>query len=132
MGQEEIWVGFFLHRKTMLNSEDILRLFLPSWLFDYFELEKFTQDSFRIDVYLSEKKLRSEVASGSLISQGFTDYSVVQDFPVKGKVVYLHLRQRKWLNKDTGEITSRQFDINYEGTRLRKEFVAFSKASNRK
>jgi hypothetical protein len=116
----------------MLNSEDLLRLFLPSWLFDYFELEKFTQDSFRIDVYLSEKKLKPEVSSGSLISHGFTDYSIVQDFPVKGKAVYLHLRRRKWLNKDTEEIISRQFDINYEGTRLTKEFVAFLKESNRK
>jgi hypothetical protein len=119
-------------KKKMLNSEDILRLFLPSWLFDYFELEKFTQDSLRIDVYLSEKKLKPELSSGSLISHGFTDYSIVQDFPVKGKAVYLHLRRRKWLNKDTDEIVSKQFDINYEGTRLTKEFVAFLKESNRK
>ena len=116
----------------MLNSEDILRLFLPSWLFDYFELEKFTQSSFRIDVYLREKKLKPELSSGSLISHGFTDYSIVQYFPVKGKAVYLHLRRRKWLNKDTDEIVSKQFDINYEGTRLTKEFVAFLKESNRK
>ncbi len=116
----------------MLSSEDILRLFLPSWLFDYFELEKFSQDDSRIDVYLSEKKLMPEDKSGTLISYGFTDYSIVQDFPVKGKAVYLHLRRRKWLNKDTEEIISRQFDIHYEGTRLTKEFVAFLKESNRK
>lgn len=40
----------------MHSSEDILRLFLPSWLFDFFELEKFAQDSIRMDIYLSEKK----------------------------------------------------------------------------
>jgi hypothetical protein len=116
----------------MLSSEDILRLFLPSWLFDYFELEKFSQDSSRIDVYLGEKKLIPEGKPGALIAYGFTDYSTVQDFPVKGKAVYLHLRRRKWLQKDTEEIISRQFDINYEGTRLTKEFVAFLKESNRK
>ncbi|WP_085536230.1 ISAon1 family transposase N-terminal region protein [Massilibacteroides vaginae] len=116
----------------MLSSEDILRLFLPSWLFDHFELEKYSQDSSRIDVYLSEKKLMPEGEPDALISYGFTDYSTVQDFPVKGKAVYLHLRRRKWLNKDTEEIISRQFDINYEGTRLTKEFVAFLKESNRK
>ena len=116
----------------MVNSEDILRLFLPSWLFDHFELEKFTQEEFRIDVYLSEKKIIPEQVSGTLISHGFTDYSIVQDFPIKGKAVHLHLRRRKWLNKDTGEIISRQFDIHYEGTRLTKEFVAFLKESNRK
>ena len=36
----------------MNDSESLLRLFLPTWLFDYFELENFTQDSSRIDVYL--------------------------------------------------------------------------------
>ena len=116
----------------MIDSEAILRLFLPSWLFDYFELEKFTQEELRIDVYLSEKKLSPLVRTGTLISYGFTDYSIVQDFPVKGKAVYLHLRKRKWQDKDTGEIISKRFEINYEGTRLTKEFVAFLKESNRK
>jgi hypothetical protein len=116
----------------MATTEDILRLFLPFWLFDFFELDKYTQDSTRIDVFLREKKQLAKAESASIISYGFTDYSVVQDFPVKGKAVYLHLRRRKRLHKDTGEITSRQFDINYEGSRLTKEFVAFLKGSNRK
>ncbi len=116
----------------MDSQEALLRLFLPSWLFDYFELEKFTQDSFRIDVYLGEKKLIPQDRSGHLISHGFTDYSIIQDFPIKGKAVYLHLRRRKWLDEATGEIQSRKFEIAYEGTRLTKEFVAFLKASNRK
>jgi transposase len=115
----------------MLSQEDILRLFLPSWLFDYFEIEKYTWDSFRIDVYLGEKKIVPNV-SCRLRSYGFTDYSIIQDFPIKVKAVYLHLRRRKWLNEDTLEITSRKFDIAYEGTRLTKEFVAFLKESNRK
>ena len=59
-------------------------------------------------------------------------YSIVQDFPIKGKAVYLHLRRRKWLYQDTGEIISQQFNIAYDGTRLTKEFVSFLKATNRK
>jgi len=115
----------------MLSSEDLLRLFLPSWLFDYFEIEKFTQDTDRIAVYLGEKK-QVPCSSEPLISHGFTDYSVIQDFPIKGKAVYLHLRRRKWLNPSTGEIITRKFDIAHEGTRLTKDFVAFLKATNRK
>jgi len=67
----------------MTDSESILRLFLPSWLFDHFELEKFTQDSFRIDFYLCENKNLYETLPDNLISHGFTDYSIVQDFPIK-------------------------------------------------
>ncbi len=115
----------------MLSQEDILRLFLPSWLFDYFEFEKFTQTTARIDVYLGEKK-QIPVPSESLISYGFTEYSIVQDFPIKGKAVYLHLRRRKWQNESTGEIITRKFEVAYEGTRLTKDFVSFLKATNRK
>jgi transposase len=116
----------------MQSQEDLLRIFLPSWLFDFFELEKFTQESYRIDVYLREKKTIPQDQSGHLISHGFTDYSIIQDFPIKGKAVYLHLRRRKWHDQASGKIISRQFEIAYEGTRLTKEFVAFLKATNRK
>jgi len=115
----------------MLSQEDILRMFLPSWLFDHFELEKLDQDSESINVYLGEKKLMPSHSS-ALISHGFTDYSTVQDFPIRGKAVYLHLRRRKWLNQSTGEIITRKFEVAYEGTRLTKDFVSFLKATNRK
>ncbi|MDR2994435.1 MAG: hypothetical protein LBV11_11560 [Bacillus cereus] len=131
MGQEENPVGSIIFAlKKMELQEDLLRLFLPSWLFDYFELEKFTQDALQIDVYLGEKNIIPPNQSGHLISHGFTDYSIIQDFSVKGKAVYL--RRRKWLDQGTGEIQSRKLEIAYEGTRLTKEFVAFFKATNRK
>ncbi|MDL2323475.1 transposase family protein [Bacteroidales bacterium OttesenSCG-928-A17] len=115
----------------MLSQEDVFRVFLPSWLFDYFELIKFSEEEDGFHFYLDEKKMMP-ASSDPLISHGFTDYSIVQDFPIKGKAVYLHLRRRKWLNQSTGEIISRRFDVAYEGTRLTKDFVAFLKATNRK
>jgi len=115
----------------MFSQDDLLRLFLPTWLFDYFELEKFTQEADRIDVYLGEQK-QIPTSRDPHISHGFTDYSIIQDFPIKGKAVYLHLRRRKWLNQSTGEIITRKFEVAYEGTRLTKDFVAFLKATNRK
>jgi hypothetical protein len=111
----------------MLSTEEVLRFFLPSFLFDYFEVEKLSENADRLDVYLGEKKLMPD---DSLVSYGFTDYSVVQDFPIKGRAVYLHLRRRKWQNPSTGEIITRKFDIAYDGTRLTKGFVAFLKATN--
>ena len=115
----------------MLSQEEILRAFLPSWLFDYFELEKLTSSEEKLEVYLCEKKIMPD-SSEPIISHGYTDYSIVQDFPIKGKAVYLHIRRRKWLNQSTGEITTRKFNIVYEGTRLTKYFVTFLKATNRK
>jgi len=42
-------------------------------------------------------------------SKGFTEQSIIQDFPLRGKPVYLHIRRQKWLvgNNDTGEQRAR-------------------------
>jgi hypothetical protein len=69
--------------------------------------------------------------SAKINSSGFTEYSVVQDFPIKGKAVYLHIRRRKWQNIMTKEILSNQYDFIYSGTKLTHEFVSFLKYTNR-
>jgi hypothetical protein len=116
----------------MINSEALLRVFLPEWLFDYFEVVKLEQDSESLHVHLDEKKIIPKgFVNRQLISHGFTDSVSVQDFPVKGKAVFLHLRRRKWLDVNTNEVLSQKFDIAHHGTRLTKEFVSFLKATNR-
>lgn len=118
----------------MFSPEDILRFFLPESICDYFEvtgLEDHSADK-RLDVYFDERKLiPTGYESASLISYGFTDYSVLQDFPVKGKAVYLHLRRRKWLNKSSGEIITRNWDFAFSGTRLTASFASFLKGTDR-
>ncbi len=114
-----------------MELADILRTVFPSWIFDYFDAVKIEDDEERIDIYLDEKKLiPSEYANRGIIAYGFTNAYVVQDFPIRGKEVYLHLRRRKWMLTDTKEIVSCTYDIAHEGTRLTKEFVAFLKDTN--
>jgi hypothetical protein len=116
----------------MIDTETLLRAFLPTWLFDYFEVVNLEQKSEGLHLYLDEKKVIPEVfVNRRLISHGFDDSVTIQDFPIKGKEVYLHLRRRRWLDVNTNEILSRKFDITHHGTRLTKEFVAFLKATNR-
>ena len=45
---------------------------------------------------------RSDYKSGTVISHGFTDEKVIQNFPLRGKPVYLHVRRRRWYGKATG------------------------------
>ena len=123
---------FIFAAKKMISSEELLRTFLPEWLFNYFEAVKLEQDSESLHVYLDEKKvIPKEFGNRRLISHGFDDAVTVQDFPVKGKSVYLHLRRRRWLDVNTNEVLSHKFDITHQGTRLTKEFVSFLKATNR-
>ena len=71
---------------------------------------------------------RSDYKSGTVISHSFTDKKMIQDFPLRGKPVYLHVRRRRWYDKATGETFSYTYDdLTAEGTKLTPEFVTFLK-----
>ena len=71
---------------------------------------------------------RSDYKSGIVILHGFTDEKVIQDFPLRGKPVYHHVRRRRWFDKATGETFSYAYDdLMGERTKLILEFVAFLK-----
>lgn len=42
----------------------------------------------------------------NIVARGYTDYVTVQDYPKRGRPVYLHMRKNKWWNKKTNEIFS--------------------------
>jgi transposase len=52
---------------------------------------------------------------------------MIQDFPIRGHAVYLHIRRRKWLEKETGRIVMTIIDLSHEGTGLTEEFASFLK-----
>jgi hypothetical protein len=70
-----------------------------------------------------------------LVSKGFLDKITIQDFPLRGKFVYLHIKRRRWTNKTTGEIVIVPIAIGRQlvakGTRMTQQFAAFLKEINR-
>lgn len=44
------------------------------------------------------------------VRYGFTGYKTIQDFPIRGRSVYLHVRRRKWIDRSTGEIFTYEYD----------------------
>lgn len=112
------------------NLHKLLRVIFPEVLMTYFEISGWHDGSVKIEVWLDEKNYmeRSDYKSGTVISHGFTDEKVIQDFPLRGKPVYLHVRRRRWYDKATGEMFSYTYDdLTAEGTKLTPEFVAFLK-----
>ena len=112
------------------NLHKLLRVIFPEVLMEYFEISGWYDDSVKIEVWLDEKHHmeRSDYKSGTVISHGFTDEKVIQDFPLRGKPVYLHVRRRRRYDKATGETFSYTYDgLAAEGTKLTPEFVAFLK-----
>lgn len=116
-----------------MEAKDILGSFLPKVVVDWFDIVDIRDDekAMRMDIYLDEKKIiPDEIKNSQVVSDGFTQECVVQDFPIRGRGVYLHIRRRKWKDKDTGTIYSRKFDLQHTGTELTHEFVAFLKGTH--
>lgn len=115
-----------------MEAKDILERFLPKVVVDWFDITGIKEDenTMRMDIYLDEKKIvPDELKASQVVSDGFTQECVIQDFPIRGKGVYLHVRRRKWKDKLTGAIYSRKFDLQHKGTELTHEFVAFLKGT---
>lgn len=113
-----------------MKQDKLLRAILPDVLIDNFDLNSFEKTDTRFDIWLDEKQvqLREDKYNKSVIAYGFGDYHTIQDYPIRGRATYLHVRKRKWLDKDSGEIFSYSWDISeFDGTRLNAEFVAFLK-----
>ena len=114
-----------------MEHTKLLRAILPDVLIDNFDVMNFEKTDSRFDIWLDEKKVQllEDKKNPSVISHGFCDYHVIQDFPLRGRATYFHVRKRKWLDKDTGEIFSYEWDLSeYDETRLNAEFFA-SKAA---
>ena len=113
-----------------MNPEDLLRAILPDVLIDNFDIVNFEKSDPRFDIWLDEKEvqLRDDKDNTKVVAYGFGSYHVIQDFPIRGRATYLHVRKRKWLDKDTGDIFSYDWDLSeHDHTRLNAEFVAFLK-----
>ncbi|WP_195670244.1 ISAon1 family transposase N-terminal region protein [Bacteroides intestinalis] len=111
-----------------LSPVDGLSLFLPSGLLDYFDLvDSISQESCFI-LYLEEKPMiPSEYLHLYLHSKGFFPEIEVQDFPIRGKAVYLRIKRRRWEDTTTGQTYSRDWNLLAAGTRITAEFGAFLK-----
>jgi hypothetical protein len=109
-------------------DKNFLDLILPQGILAYFLLTNFTSTSSEICLYLEEKNVIPEEYQGDkLTSKGFFDEITVQDFPLRGKAVFLHIRRRRWLNQTTGGIVFRDWNMVAQGTRMTTEFASFLK-----
>ena len=71
---------------------------------------------------------KSDHKLGTVSSYGFTSERVIQDFPLRGKAVYLYVRRRKWRDDSNGEIFTYSYDdLTAEGSKRSPEFVSFLK-----
>jgi hypothetical protein len=110
------------------ESTSLINLVLPKGLLEYFVINKIEHLENSIGVYLEEKNIiPEEYANDKLTSKGFYEAIQVQDFPIRGKAVYLYVKRRRWINETRGNIVMRDWELVAKGTRMTKEFASFLK-----
>ena len=94
----------------------------------YFDLVDVKESVNEVVFYLEEKNIVPEkYTAQDTESKGFYDPVIVQDFPLRGKKVFLNIRRRRWLLKKHNEYISRNWRMVAEGTRMTQDFASFLK-----
>lgn len=109
--------------------------FLPDGLLDHFDIVGFKElgnldtkkDCFYI--YLDEKNmLPKEFDNNQYESKGFYNRTLIQDFPIRGKALYLGIRRRRWRSKIDKSIEIKSdYSFITEGSKLTIELADFLK-----
>ena len=121
----------------MLNSS-FIECFLHEGLLTHFEVTSILElgdistKKMIFEIYLDEKnQLPKDLDIIEYESKGFLPGARIQDFPIRGKVVYLIIRRRRWRNKLTSKEISNTYFYVAEGSKLTKELSDFLKGTGR-
>jgi len=116
----------------------LLSAILPDLLLDYFDIVMHNQlgnvssKKMELEIHLDEQnKLPEGYESGDYESKGFLPSSRVQDFPIRGKAVYLIIRRRRWRHRRTKKEIRNNYSFIAEGSRLTQELSDFLKGTGR-
>ncbi len=120
----------FIHEENGSFSKVVC--ILPELLITHFDQASHTTENGMLHLYFEERKdTPKEEKHRILTAHGFHREIVVQDFPLRGKSVFLHIKRRRWLDKRTNAIVQRDWDLVAQGTRMTVEFAAFLKVLGR-
>lgn len=120
-------------------EKELITYILPSQLVEHFDVEKVSEypipgtKRFELHIHLVEKNILPEgLDSSEWESKGFTESKKIQDFPLRGKMVYLLLKCRRWRNKqDPGRIVRNDFSFLADGAKMTADLSAFLKDTGR-
>lgn len=113
-------------------------MILPAGLLEHFilsevkELCRISDKKLFYELHLEEKNVLYNVSDKSQYeSKGFTQITV-QDFPLRGKDVFLVIRRRRWRDKSNPkDIVRNDYSYIAEGSKLTKELADFLKGTGR-
>ena len=120
-------------------ESSIISHFLPKNLLEHFSITqllelcdvKSKQLYFEISLEENNRILKEDVDITQYESKGFTEITI-QDFPIRGKAVYLKIKRRRWRHKTNPEFIIRNdFSFVAEGSGFTQELSDFLKGTGR-
>jgi hypothetical protein len=119
-------------------DKEIISNFLPEGLLAHFTitdvlvLGDVTSKKMFFEIRLEEyNEILGDYDKTQYESKGFTEITI-QDFPIRGKAVYLKIKRRRWRHKQKpNEIIRNDFSFVAEGSGFTKELSDFLKGTGR-
>jgi len=124
-----------------ISADFIISFFLPEGMTDWFEvvnIEEYPNTGKAqadvlyksvLNIYLDERDNRKCEQLG-LKPNGFTEPTVIKDYPIRNRKVLLHVRRRRYLDGDGRSIILNQYPLTSDGTKVSVEFGLFFKDSD--
>lgn len=137
-----------LTEKEILASYSFAYIALPQGILDLFSLVKVEEKESQlseseqdtrvltdmiwsdIDIHLTleENDNRTEEQKKLWTPNGYTEPTVVQDFPIRDRRVFLHIKRRRWLDENgKNRLVNLDYPIVAKGIKLSPQFAAFLK-----
>lgn len=119
-------------------NKDIISNFLPEGLLAHFSIKEVlllgdvSSKKMFFEIHLEEDNaILGDFDTTQYESKGFTEITI-QDFPIRGKAVYLKIKRRRWRHKQRpNEIIRNDFSFVAEGSGFTKELSDFLKGTGR-
>ena len=122
-----------------MENGGLLGHILPSELLDHFSIDGTQEiknnqglEEIEIEIALTENNvLPSGYVQAEYESKGFYAPKRIQDFPLRGKAVYLIVKRRRWRHKLTKKEIKGDYSFITEGSKLTTELADFLKGTGR-
>lgn len=124
------------NNNTSSQYEFFASFFLPDGMLDWFEItyvKEETNDGSKdfdilfptvLHIYLDERDNRKGDSLG-LKPNGFSEYTTLQDYPIRNRKVVLHVRRRRYKDADGHNIILNNYPLKADGTEISVEFGLF-------
>ena len=125
-----------MQKRNPIETIDLQLLhdLFPSELTNYFSISHYeilcsleTKEEYWLIEFEERNELPEDYSVTDYESKGFMESKLIQDFPLRGRAVYLRVKKRRWRHKDTGAIIKRDFSLMADGSKFTLELSYFLK-----